>query len=79
MQLRSLSAAIGRQNLERRSTSGITLPRRLITPFTCSGMLATGVIGQRRMISRTFSTGIPYDSWLSVNVRYLPGWATGWP
>ena len=38
-------------------------------------MVATGVMGQSRMISRTLSTGMPYDSEPSVTTRYFPGWA----
>jgi hypothetical protein len=42
-------------------------------------MVATGVIGQRRMISRTTITGTPYDSPANVNVRYFPDGAAGMP
>jgi len=48
-----------RPNFTRRSTTGMTRPRRLITPFTNSGICGTGVIFCMRMISRTLRTAMP--------------------
>ncbi len=58
MQVRSAKSAF-RPNFTRKSTIGITRPRRLITPFTKAGICGTGVIFCMRMISRTFRTAMP--------------------
>src|SRR5882724_7423474 len=71
MQVRSAKAAL-RPNLTRRSITGMTRPRRLMTPRTNSGICGTGVIFCIRMISRTFSTATPYDSLSRATVKYLP-------
>src|ERR1017187_10554293 len=42
IQVRSVYSRSGRPNLRRRSTTGMTLPRRLITPFTWAGGLRQG-------------------------------------
>lgn len=59
-------------NLLRRSVMGMTLPRRLMTPRTNSGMRGTRVIGCMPMISLTFRISRPYSSPARKNVRYLP-------
>ncbi len=52
--------------------TGITLPRRLITPRDVAGTCGTAVMSIILMISRTLSTGRPYSSSASAKVRYLP-------
>src|SRR5688572_12506455 len=59
-------------NLRRRSTTGITRPRRFITPRTYSGVRGTGVMSISAMISRTRTSSTPYSSPPSLKVRYLP-------
>jgi hypothetical protein len=46
----------------RRSTTGITLPRRLMTPRMKAGVRGTRVIGCMPMISCTFRISTPYSS-----------------
>ena len=62
----------GKLNLARRSITGITLPRRLMTPLTWAGTCGTGVMSITLMISRTLRTGRPYSSLPREKVRYLP-------
>src|SRR4051812_2771198 len=71
MQVRSANSAFS-PNFTRKSTTGMTRPRRLITPFTKDGTWGTGVIFCIRMISLTFSTAIPYASLSRTTVRYFP-------
>jgi len=75
MQVRSVYAAASRLNRRRRSTTGMTFPRRLMTPLTNSGVWGTGVMFIIPMISLTFRIPIPYSSPASEKVRYLPSFA----
>src|ERR1700733_2929390 len=59
-------------NLARKSTTVITCPRRLITPFTYCGVRGTAVMSIKPMISRTFRISRPYSSLPSAKVRYFP-------
>ena len=59
MQVLSVISVSGSPSLARRSITGITFPRRLITPFTYGGICGTIVMWSIVMISRTFRTGIP--------------------
>src|SRR5215212_1323502 len=52
--------------------TGITLPRRLMTPRTWCGTCGTCVMSITLMISRTFNTGSPYSSRPIAKVRYFP-------
>ena len=47
------STGARRPKRRRRSVTGMIFPRRLMTPLMCAGILGTGVMGHRRMISRT--------------------------
>ena len=70
MQVRLVTALSGRRNLQARSTTGTTLPRRLITPRMKAGVEGTRVTTPCSMISRTRSTAIAYSPPASENVRY---------
>ena len=72
MQVRWVYAISGSPNLRRRSMTGITLPRRLMTPLTYSGVCGTAVISWIPMISRTLRTLMANSSRPSRNVRCLP-------
>ncbi len=65
----SLSWAMAaRPKRRRRSTIGMTLPRRLMTPSTNSGERGTLVISMIRMISCTFRIFTPNSSSSMLNV-----------
>jgi hypothetical protein len=68
----SVGSHAGIANFSRRSTTGITLPRRLITPRTNSRVRGTRVISMRPMISLTFRISSPYSSFAIWKVMYLP-------
>src|ERR1035441_6928708 len=72
MQVRSVCSCSGRPNLRRRSTTGMTLPRRLITPFTWAGVCGKEVMSCTPMISRTCRTRMPNSSRPSSKTRYFP-------
>src|SRR5215471_4538019 len=72
MQVWSVFSRASNPNFSRRSITGITRPRRLMTPRTWLGICGTCVMSIALMISRTFSTGRPYSSTPSANVRYFP-------
>src|ERR1019366_1447009 len=72
MQFSADAAASSMPNLARRSTIGITLPRRLMTPRTNEGVRGTRVMGITPMISWTFRISSPYSSRARKKVRYLP-------
>ena len=72
MQVRSVYAVASNPKRSRRSMTGMTLPRRLMTPLTKSGVWGTGVIDIMPMISRTLRMPMPYSSLASEKVRYLP-------
>ena len=54
----------------RRSTTGTTLPRRLMTPAMNSGVLGIAVMGVRSSTSLTFATSVAKTSLPSLKVRY---------
>src|SRR4051812_28769637 len=58
------------RNFTDRSTTGTTLPRRLMTPRTHSGIFGTFVITSHSMISFTFRRLTAYSSPPIRNVRY---------
>ena len=54
----------------RRSTTGTTLPRRLITPLMNSGVRGISVMVVKSSTSRTLATSIAKISLPSLKVRY---------
>jgi len=68
----SVASHAGMANFRRRSTTGMTLPRRLMTPRTKSRVRGTRVISMSPMISRTLRISRPYSSRASWKVMYLP-------
>ena len=57
-------------NLSRMSTTGTTLPRKLITPRMKSGVRGTLVMDVNSRTSRTFAMSTANNSWSSLKVRY---------
>jgi hypothetical protein len=57
-------------SFERKSTTGMTVPLRFITPLMCGGVLGIGVMVEYPLISCTLRISTPYSSWPSVKVRY---------
>src|SRR3984957_17714210 len=55
---------------KRRSTTGTTLPRRLITPLMKSGVRGILVMVVKSSTSRTLETSVAYTSSPNLNVRY---------
>src|SRR6202142_1974134 len=53
MQVRWVYSCSGRPNFSRRSTTGITFPRRLMTPLTWAGVWGTAVPNSSRPSSKT--------------------------
>jgi hypothetical protein len=70
MQVFTVFSVADMPNFTRMSTTGTTLPRRLITPRMNSGVRGTLVIVVKSKISRTFPTSSPKTSSPSLNVRY---------
>src|SRR5271170_2494798 len=60
----------GIPNFTARSTTGTTLPRRLVTPRIQTGVLGTVVTASYSMISRTFTIAMAYSSPAVKKVRY---------
>src|SRR5579862_1201196 len=60
----------GNPNFTARSTTGVTLPRRLVTPLIHAGVLGTVVTVSYSMISRTLTMLMAYSSPAVKNVRY---------
>src|SRR5215467_1948320 len=60
----------GRPNLTARSTTGTTLPRRLVTPRIQDGVFGTAVTVVYSMISFTLSRSKAYSSPAVKKVRY---------
>src|SRR5688500_1917544 len=75
MQVQRPGTLAGRPNFTARSTTGTTLPRRLITPRIHSGVRGTRVTAWYWMISRTRNTPTAYSSSPTRNVRYWGCWA----
>jgi hypothetical protein len=59
MQVRSPYSMGGRPNLRRRSTTGITRPRRFMTPLKKDGAWGMAVMSSMPMISRTLRISRP--------------------
>jgi hypothetical protein len=55
----------------RRSITGMTSPRRLVTPLTYCGAYGTGVAPSKFLTSRTWVTSTPYVTLSSENVSIL--------
>src|SRR5215831_6552269 len=70
MQLRRVTGLGVRPNFTARSTTGTTLPRRLITPRMKRGALGTVVTVSYSMISFACRIPTPYSSSPTQNVRY---------
>ncbi|OPZ20105.1 MAG: hypothetical protein BWZ10_00753 [candidate division BRC1 bacterium ADurb.BinA364] len=73
MQVLSVSSWESMPNFKRRSTTGMTLPRRLITPRMKAGVRGTRVTFIMPMISWTLRISSPYSSSASLKVKCLPG------
>src|SRR5215472_4562112 len=67
----------GRPNLTARSTTGTTLPRRLVTPQIQGGVFGTAVTVVYSMISFTLSRSKAYSSPAVKKVRYCLAVAAG--
>ena len=63
-------SSLGITNFNRRSTTGITFPRRFMMPLQRRG-LRDGVMSITPIISLTFSISRPYSSLFKTKVRYF--------
>ncbi len=70
MHVRRLTGTVGSPSFTARSTTGTTLPRRLMTPRMYGGVVGTRVTMPYSMISLTLSTPTAYCSSKRKNVRY---------
>ncbi len=70
MRVLTVSAAAGRPNFDRRSTTGMALPRTFTTPRMYSGAVGTLVIWVRSRTSRTWLTLMANSSSPSLKVMY---------
>src|ERR1700733_8856428 len=68
----------GNPNFTARSTTGTTLPRRLVTPRIHIGVLGTVVTDSYSTISVTFTMLIAYSSPAVINVRYCTALRGSW-